>query len=375
MSKVLAYLNENIAQILSDLERLVKAESPSKDKVLTDHCGEELKDLFKLRLGLEAEVIPQSIVGNFLKFTFGSGDSQILIISHYDTVWDAGRLPYRVDGNKVYGPGILDMKGGIIQSLWALKACQELGIFLDKKIVFLCISDHEGLGSRYSRPLIEQEASRSAVVLVPEPAEAITGALKTSRKGILRFVIKIQGIAAHAGNNPQDGVSAIEEMAYQILYLRSLTNKSRGTTVNVGIVKGGNQLNVVPDQAEIHIDIRVTSMQEAERVSGLIQGVKPNLKGISLQVEGGIARPTMERTSETERLFRVAQLCGQEFGVTLNETAAGGGSDGSFAAYLGIPTLDGLGSVGEGPHAEYEHILIDQLPLRAALFSELLTRL
>ncbi|NOU96182.1 M20/M25/M40 family metallo-hydrolase [Paenibacillus sp. LMG 31456] len=374
MDEVLQYLQNKKHLIMEDLEFLVCAESPSHKKEMVDQCGEVMKALFRSRLGLEAEVLPQQTTGDHLRFTYGYGDSQILILTHFDTVWEAGRLSFRLEGNKAYGPGILDMKAGIIQVIWAVKACKDLGVPIRHKIVFLCTSDEE-ISSITSRDLIEKEAILSRVVLVPEPAAAHTGALKTARKGVGRYTIKIKGIASHSGNHHDDGISAVEEMAHQILYLHSLTNYSKGTTINVGVANGGTRANIVADQAEIHVDARMTSREEAERISSLIHGIKPHLVGISLSVHGGITRPVMVRTAQTEQLFLKAALCGAELGLVLEETAAGGGSDGSFTAQLGIPTLDGIGAVGEGPHAEHEHILLSQLPVRTALFAKLLSRL
>jgi glutamate carboxypeptidase len=372
MDKMYAYLKENERQILADLERIVKAESPSHDNVMLERCNNELQALFKERLGMEAEVIAQEKAGNHLRFTIGEGEAQILITTHYDTVWEVGRLTYREEGNKAYGPGIFDMKAGIVQSLWAIKSCLELGIPLNKKIVFLCTSDEE-VGSRTSRALIEAEAVQSEAVLVPEPAH--NGAVKTARKGTARFTMSIKGKAAHSGNHHADGISAVEEMARQILFLHSLTDYAKGTTVNVGIAHGGNRANVVAEQADIIIDVRVASLEEAERITSLIYGAKPHLNGISLKVEGGMNRPPMERTERTAKLFNLALECASELEIPLNEASVGGGSDGNFTAALGIPTLDGLGPVGDGPHAEYEHVLIDQLAVRAALFGKLLSRL
>lgn len=371
---VYEYLIANQQVIAADLERFVKAESPSLNKPMADLCAEHLRTLFKDRLGLEAEIFPQTEVGDNMRFTYGEGDSQLLITSHYDTVWEAGRLSYRVEGNKAYGPGILDMKGGIIQSLWAVKALHDCGIKLNKKIVFLLTSDEE-LGSMNSRKLIEEEALRSEAVLVPEPAIARTGALKTSRKGTSRYEIHIRGKAAHAGNHHEDGISAIGEMAKQIEYLHSLTDYSLGTTINVGVVSGGTRYNVVAEEATMNVDVRAVQVSEANRIDAIINNLQPQIPGIRLQVTGGITRPPMERSANTERLFRLAEQCGAELGISLKEGPAGGGSDGNFAAALGIPVLDGLGSVGEGPHAEYEHVELDQLPVRAALLAKLLTKL
>ncbi|PLR71057.1 M20 family metallopeptidase [Bacillus sp. UMB0728] len=375
MQDVLSYLKSHQAEMLMDLEQLVKAESPTLNKELVDNCGAVLTKLFETHLDLEPEVIHQTETGNHLRFSYGEGDSQILIIGHFDTVWEEGRLPFIIKDNKAYGPGTIDMKGGLIQTIWALKACKELGIQLNKKVIILCTSDHEGIASYTARPFIEEEGLRSDVVLVPEASVSNTGALKTERKGILRYTVTIQGVAAHSGNNHEDGISANVEMAKQILYLDSLTNYEKGTTVNIGIAHGGNSINVIPENAEMKLDIRVTSMEEAERINHLIYNIKPLMAGTSIHIDGGIVRPTMKKTEKTEMLFNLAKDCATELGFPLEQASVGGGSDGSFTAALGIPTLDGLGSVGAGPHAEYEHILIDQLPVRAALLSKMLSKI
>lgn len=374
MTDLYAYLKANQDGIVADLEQLVKAESPSLDKRLTDRCGELLETLFRGHLGIGAERFPRTEIGDHLRFVYGEGERRVLVLSHFDTVWDEGRLSYRVEGEKAYGPGILDMKGGIIQALWAVKALRETGWQPDKQIVFLCTTDEE-LGSAGSRELIEQQARESDAVLVPEPGIARTGALKTARKGTGRFDIRIRGKAAHAGNHHEDGISALEEMARQIVKLHAMTDYSLGTTVNVGVASGGTRYNVVAEEAILHVDVRAITMSEMERITQQIMSLKPELAGISLKVEGGMTRPPMERTAKTEQLYRLATASGAELGIELGEGLAGGGSDGNFAAALGIPTLDGLGAVGEGPHAEYEHIVLDQLPVRAALFAKLLSRI
>lgn len=374
MNKVLEYIKQHQEEMLEDLKTLVLAESPTHSKERVDQCGAEIQKLFKKHLHLDSEVIPQKHAGNHMRFSYGTGDEQILILGHFDTVWDVGRLSYRVEGNRAYGPGILDMKGGIIQALWAVKACRELGISLNKRIVFLCTSDEE-VGSSSSRELIEREAVQSRAVLVPEPAAAHTGALKTTRKGVGRFAIKITGKAAHAGNHHQDGISAVQEMAHQILFLHSLTDYELGTTLNVGVVRGGSTENVVAEQAELGVDLRISQISEGERISKIIYGLKPHSEGITLQVSGGVNRPPMEKTAGNEQLFRLAAACSSELGFPLIEEAVGGGSDGNFTSALGIPTLDGLGAVGEGIHAENEHVEIDQLPVRAALMAGLLRKL
>lgn len=369
-----AYLRQHQEEMLFDLEQFVRKDSPSQDKALVDECGLFLRELFAKHLAAEAEVIAQNEVGDHLKFTLGQGNEQILIVGHFDTVWDKGRLPFRIEGNKAHGPGILDMKGGIIQALWALKAIKERGLSLNKKVVFLCNSDEE-IGSIHSRKLIEEEAAKSVCVLVAEPAEASTGALKTSRKGVGIYDLKLYGHSAHAGNHHEDGINALEELARQIIALQELTDYEKGTTVNVGTAKGGSKRNVVPDYAEAQIDVRISSLAEAERINEKILGLRPQVTGARIEVTGGINRPPMERTEKTASLFAVAQAAAGELGLTLGEASVGGGSDGNFCAALGIPTLDGLGASGEGLHAEHEHILIDSLAIRAALLANLLVKL
>lgn len=371
---ILDYLQRHLEQIVDDVKHLVMKESPTHRKALVDECGNYARELFRKRLGLEAETISQREVGDFLKYTFGDGERQLLIVGHLDTVWEPGRLGYRTEGNRAYGPGIYDMKGGIVQALWALKSIKDSAIPLRNKIVFLLNTDEE-TGSEYSRALIEREAANSAAALIPEPSDARTGALKTARKGWGKFRLQVRGRASHAGSHHRDGVNALEELARQIVFLQELTDYRKGTTVNVGIAQGGTRFNVVPEYAEAEIDLRVESPEEAERVCGTILGLKPFLPGASLEVSGGIGRPPMVRTKRTAELFAIARTIASELGFELQEASVGGTSDGNFTAALGVPTLDGLGAVGDGAHAEHEHIVIDELARRAALFANLLIRI
>ncbi|MGE7760298.1 M20 family metallopeptidase [Peribacillus sp. NPDC097895] len=380
MSKLLiektvsSYLQDHEQAMLDDLIEFVKKESPSYNKELVDECGTYLSQLFQRRLDVGYEIIEETKVGNHLKFTIGEGEQQILIIGHFDTVWQEGRLKLRREGNKLYGPGILDMKGGIIQSLWAIKAIQELKLSLNKKIVFLCNSDEE-IGSIASKEYIEEEAKKSDAVLVAEPAVAGSGALKTARKGTGIFKIKVWGRAAHAGNHHEEGINAIEELARQVIVLQELTNYKKGTTVNVGTFTGGSGTNVVPEYAEARVDLRVSTEEAAKRVTNIILNLKPILKGIKLEVTGGMNRPPMVKTEQTKELFGCAQSIASELGMKLEEASVGGGSDGNFTAAIGVPTLDGLGACGKGIHAENEHIQIETLAERASLFANLLLRL
>jgi len=371
MSEMLHYLTENQQDVYASLAQLVQAESPSDRKNLVDACGQQVQQMFSSLLGLSAEVFPQVTAGDHLRFEFGTGSTQVLILTHIDTVWDEGALSYRIEDGRAYGPGTYDMKAGLVQSIWAARALQQLGITLNKRVVWLVTTDEE-VGSTTSRALIEAEAKKSAAVFVLEPSVANTGSLKTARKGVGDFVVRVEGHATHAGNEHQSGISAIQELALQIVKLHALTDYEKGTTVNVGVIRGGTRTNVVAAHAEAEVDVRITSMAEAKRLTDAILGLTPVTKGAKIQVTGGINRPPMERSAGAVELFDKAQNAAQKIGITLTEESAGGGSDGNFTAALGIPTLDGLGPVGDGAHATHEHVVLDKMIERAALFGELL---
>lgn len=374
MSSVQAYLQEHSDSLFADLRLLVSAESPSTDKCAVDACGEVLREIMAQRIGASVEVVPREVYGDHLVFTVGKGSKRTAILGHFDTVWDIGRLPLKIEDGKFYGPGVLDMKAGLIQAIWATKALIDLELLNDREIRFLCSSDEE-LGSPSSREWIESEAVQCQQVLVVEPATSHTNALKTERKGTGRFDIKIKGRAAHAGNNPEDGVSAVHEMAEQILFLHGLNAPALGTTLNVGIAKGGQRTNVVADSAELSVDLRVSSVSEARRIEGLVNAMKPCLAGAQVSVTGGLVRPPLEFTPANQALFAVAQEAASALGIQIEGASVGGGSDGNFTSAVGVPTLDGLGATGVGPHAIHEHIIISDLPVRAALLAELIQRL
>lgn len=377
MNQIDKYLIGKDEEILLDIKQLVEKESPTLRKELVDECGQEVKRLFRDYLEIDPYIFEDDIYGDHLLYEYGNHQSkdQIFISGHYDTVWDEGDLQYQVEGNKAYGPGILDMKGGLVIALWALKAIKDLDIQLKKKIVFLCNSDHEGVASPHSREIIEREAKKSEAVLIPEAATACSNALKTERKGILRYKIKAKGRAAHAGNNPEDGVNAIVEIAKHIQRLDSLNDNNYGTTINVGKVHGGTGINVVADEVVIEVDVRVKTMDEAKRIKGIIESFVPYHSDATLEVNGGIVRPSMEKTDKTLELFAIAKKIGEEINYDVKEASVGGGSDGSFAAALNIPTLDGLGAAGIGPHAKNEHILIDHLSKKAALLANIIIKI
>ena len=374
MKEFLGHATSEADDILATLRHLVELESFSSDKESIDALGRYITCRLE-DLGAMVQVVPQPIQGDHLLADFGEGSEQVLILCHIDTVWPTGttnQRPFRVEGDHAYGPGILDMKAGIAVTLHALQSMRALERMPNRRVRLLFNTDEE-LGSPTSRALIEEEAKKSVHVFCLEPSFGPHGALKTARKGVGMFTVKITGRAAHAGNDPQNGISAVEELAHQVLKLHSLTNFDTGTTVNAGVVRGGTVRNQVAPEAEALIDLRVESMAEADKAVEAILGLSPVLPGASVKVDGGMNRPPMERTPDTARLFEAARKMASDAGIELTETQVGGGSDGQFAAAVGVPTLDGLGGVGEGPHADHEYIKVSALPERVALLASLLT--
>lgn len=371
MNHSLEYLTRQLPDMLYTLERWVNHDSPTFDKPSADALGRSIADAFT-GLGASVETQAQPDYGDHLRIAWGQGARQILLLGHFDTVWpigEAARRPFRVHEGKATGPGVNDMKAGILIGLYALRALIETGQTPAHRLVYLLTSDEEN-GSLSSRPLIEAEAWRSDYVLILEPSRH--GSLITWRKGIGRFAIEISGVAAHSGVDPEKGVSAIEEMAHQILKLQAMTDLARGTSVNVGVVQGGSRVNVVAASAKAECDLRVMTVAEGERMQRTILGLTPVLKGTTVQVSGGMNRPPFEESQAGLALYERARAVGARLGLDLDKTGTGGGTDGNFTAALGVPTLDGLGVVGEGSHALHEQILIDSLPQRAALLAELI---
>jgi glutamate carboxypeptidase len=373
---LLEYFQARQDEMLGVVEQLVKQETPSNDKprldAFADFLAQRLQDA-----GATVEILPAEKSGNHVRARFGpaTGEKPALILCHYDTVWAVGSLethPFRVEDGKAYGPGIFDMQASLMLSEYAARAVRDLSLQLPRPVTILITSDEE-VGSTTSRQLIEEEALRSAYVLVME-SPLPGGILKTSRKGVGRFDVEITGRAAHAGVEPERGISAIQELAYQILELHALTDMSKGTTVNVGVVQGGTVSNVVAPTAIAKIDVRAWTQDEADRLSRSILGLQPKLPGATVRVTGGWNRPPLERTATAE-LFAKTQVIGRKLGLELDEGGTGGGSDGNFTGALGIPTLDGLGVPGHGAHADHEHIEVDQIAGRAALLVALLAEL
>lgn len=377
----LAYFTARREQIVSTIRDLVEIESPSDNKAAIDRVAETVAEKFS-RLGGEIRFHRAKNFGSHLQVNFGGRSAKpVLLLGHYDTVYPLGtlaKMPCRVAGNKLTGPGVLDMKSGIALMLHALAALQEWhaegwhGVLL-RPVTVLLVSDEE-VGSNSSRAITEALAKRAAAVLVLEPSYGQEGAVKTARKGVGDYLLKVTGKAAHAGLDFQKGVNAIRELARQIEKVSGFTDLKRGLTVNVGVVSGGSRTNVVPAEAEAQIDVRIARLKDAAGIDKKMRRLRPFNRQCKVDISCGINRPPMERTSGVAALYAQAAAIARELGWKLGEAAVGGGSDGNFTAGLGIPTLDGLGGVGDGAHATHEHILISELPRRAALIAGLIER-
>lgn len=403
---LLRYCQAEVEPILECLRKAVEIESPSDSKAGVDRLADFLAREFERRHGIVrvlrhatagasvlAEFWPESAPappgprqGAAAGSTSGarlrgsSGDAShprkpLLLLGHLDTVWPLGTLrqmPYRVRQGRAYGPGIFDMKSGIVCGLWAIGALQALEVKPASPVRFFLNSDEE-VGSVAFRDQILSQGKQARAVLVLEPAAA-GGALKTARKGGGEFTITVHGRMAHAGVNPAAGVNAISELARQVLRLEKLARPRRGLTISVDVIQGGTRSNVIPELATACVDVRVPRLLDREAIEKEIRGLQSIHPEARLEVEGGISRPPLERRMAAG-LFRQARELGHELGMELEEASTGGGSDGNFTAALGTPTLDGLGGVGDGAHARHEHVIIRELPRRAALLAALIATL
>ncbi len=362
--------------LIETLVALVSAESPTTDRDAANRCGRLLARLGREQGG-EVERVPSEVCGDHLVIRFGKGsDGQVLLLGHFDTVWPVGqlkRMPIREVDGRLHGPGVYDMKGGIGIGLLALRALAATGRLGQRRVTMLLTADEER-GSATSRALVESEARRSGAVLVLEPGLP-GGAVKTARKGCGEFEVRIQGVAAHAGIDPSRGASAIDELAAQIDAIGALRNPARGVTLNVGIVEGGSRPNVVADSARAVVDVRAGTMADARWIEEGMRALRPTIDRTVIEVAGGFNRPPFERTPAVARLYETARVVAAGLGRELGEGSTGGGSDGNFTGALGVPTLDGLGAVGDGAHALDEHLLTADLTWRAALVAGLIERL
>jgi glutamate carboxypeptidase len=361
------------------LGQFVRAESPSFDKAAVDRFGRIVASEWKRR-GTRVTLLRQRGRGDHVRAEWPlrrrGATTQVLVLGHLDTVYDLGtiaRMPFRVSRGRAWGPGAFDMKGGLVIALYALDALAAAGCMPKKRVVFLWTSDEE-IGSESSLAVIEREAKRSDAVLVLEPAAGLEGRVKTGRKGVGEIELIATGRAAHAGLNPEDGVNAIEEIALQIARISRWNQPRRGITVNAGVIEGGTRTNVIADRARALMDLRASRITDMRALERKFRALRPVLSGAKLEIHGGFNRPPMERKFSAA-LYAKARALSNEIGVTLGEAFVGGGSDGNFTAALGVPTLDGLGAVGENAHSPRENIVTRALPERATLLAGLLATL
>ncbi len=368
---VLSWARRNRSKLIGLIREFVECESPTDSPVdvgwFQDLVAESVSDI-----GIARRTPEGALVCKFL-LPGGGKQGQILALGHADTVWPLGTLktmPFRRAGGRLWGPGVLDMKAGLAFFIFAMHALRDLEIPVAHEVVLLVNPDEE-TGSKASRAGTEALAAKSKAVLVLEPGTGLEGRVKTARNGIGDYRLKVRGIAAHAGVDFARGASAVLELARQVERIAAFTDLARGVTVNPGTISGGTRSNVIAAEASAHIDIRVPRTIEARSLDRKFRSLKPFDKRCSLEVAGGLNRPPMERTKAIAALFALARGLAAEMNVNLEESSTGGGSDGNFTAALGIPTLDGLGAVGEGAHAAGESILIDRIPDRVALLAKL----
>ena len=371
----LRYFEQRLDQMTKTIRELVEIESPSDNKQAVDHIAAALAAKFEA-LGGRTKLHRSSTFGDSLQIDFaGTHSSQnhkpVLLLGHYDTVYPLGTLagmPCKIEHGHLLGPGVLDMKSGVTLMLHAIEALRAWHGGLPRPVTVFLVSDEE-IGSHSSRNITEALAQAADGVLVLEPAAGLRGAVKTARKGVGEYTLRVKGVAAHAGLDPGKGHSAIVELARQIAAVSKLNNRREGISVNVGVITGGTRTNVVAAEASAGIDVRIKRAKQAAGLNRKLLSLKPFDKRCKLEMSGGINRMPMERTPGVAALYKKAQKIAAEVGWTLEEAAVGGGSDGNFTAGLGIPTLDGVGGVGEGAHAVHEFIVISELPRRALLLA------
>ena len=370
-------LKPRLPEMISTLRQFVVAESPSLEKAPADLCCTIIAEEWAKR-GVRVDRLKQKRHGDQLRFTYwphsGRPAGQLLILGHYDTVYATGtlaKMPFRVSGGKIFGPGTFDMKAGIVQGLFALDAIQQNAAALRRRLVFLWTSDEE-IGSEASRKTIEEEARRSDAVFVLEPSFGPKGLLKTARKGVGEAELIVHGRSSHAGLAPQEGINAIHELAKQIERIQPWNDPERGISVNVCVTEGGTRTNVIPECARALFDLRALRATDMRNLERRLHALKPVLRGAKLVVKGGFSRAPLEH-KVTGALYARAQSLAALMGLPLGECTVGGGSDGNLTGALGVPTLDGLGAVGDGAHSTQEHVIASTMPERAALLAALLS--
>lgn len=378
-SQRLRFFKERREEIIRTIRELAEIESPSDHKLAADELGKRLAQKFRA-IGGKPRFHATGKYANHLQVDFPGGKTakkktkSVLLLGHFDTVYPLGTLahmPCRAAAGRLHGPGVLDMKSGIALMLHAIEALQTWHGALPRPVTVLLVSDEE-VGSRSSRKITESLARHSAAVLVLEPAAGTRGAVKTARKGVGEYKLTVRGIAAHAGLDPTKGHSAILELSRQIAALSKLNNPRSGISVNPGVIQGGTRSNVVAAEASAVIDVRIKSASQAAALDRKLRSLKPFDRHCKLEIAGGINRLPMERTAGVAALYKQARDLALQIDWNLEEAAVGGGSDGNFTAGLGIPTLDGMGGVGDGAHAVHEYITISELPRRALLLAAMI---
>lgn len=385
LPEILAFLRGREAAMLRLLKRFVRCESPTDSKSAVDNFGRMVAGEWRKR-GAKVRYIRRKREGNHLRVSWPARrvlpnqspvrSNQILVLGHLDTVYQLGaieNMPFRASRGRAFGPGVFDMKGGLVIALFGVEALAHGDRLPRRRIVFLWTADEE-TGSKSSRELIEREARRSAAVLVLEPANGPEGKLKTRRKATGTAELVITGRAAHAGLDPGAGVNAVHELALQAARLMRLNNSRRGISVNPTIAQGGTRSNVIPAEARLTIDLRAETLSDMRRIERKLKMLRPILPGSRVSLRGGFSRPPLERRASAA-LFSHARELARRLGFSVDECSVGGASDGNFTAALGVPTLDGLGAVGEGAHSSDEQVIISALPERAALLAALLATL
>ena len=370
-------LTRSVAQrrpeMLEMIAELVQVESPTEDRMAVNRCVSLLEKWIQTAGG-KSRRNAQSKAGDLLIGRFGPArGAPLMLLGHLDTVWPLGtlkKMPFRLRGGRAWGPGVLDMKAGVVMALIALRVLAEANR-LAQPVLYLLNSDEE-TGSEYSRAVTESLARKCAAVFVLEPAQGLAGAYKTARKGVGNYRLQVQGVAAHSGVDFTQGHSAVLELGRQVERASAFTDLARGITVNAGVIGGGTRSNVVAAEAWAEFDVRIAKAADEPRIDRRFRALRAVDRQCRLEVTGGLNRPPMERTSGTVTLFRRAATMAAGLGFQLQEAATGGGSDGNFTSALGIPTLDGMGAVGEGAHADRESILLDALVPRTALLAAMI---
>jgi glutamate carboxypeptidase len=379
VDSILSEARSRQKEIVALIREMVECESPSDDPAAVNRFVDLLADVAPSCA--TTKTFSGGRFGRHVVCEFNlpgkKKQGQVLALGHSDTVWPLGTLasmPFREKEGRLWGPGVLDMKAGIAFFLYAMRILRDLDVPVPGKVLLQINSDEE-VGSDSSRALTEKNAKRSRAVLVLEPGTGLEGQLKTARKGVGGYTITVRGKASHSGLDFTGGASAVLELARQIQRIAAFTNLQRGITVNPGIVSGGTRVNVVAAEARAEVDLRVLRLKDAAALDRRFHGLRPLDKRCAIEVAGGLNRPPLERSPAIVQLFRKARKLAREMDVELEESLSGGGSDGNFTGALGVPTLDGLGAVGEGAHALHESILVNRIADRTALLAKLIAEL